>query len=75
MAFKIPESEVASLVSPVTARLVVVTLVAVALVTVSACMVEDAPRMMRPRVEVVGASAPPATILNASPNALYPAGA
>jgi len=73
VALRSPESDEASLVSPVTARFVVVALVVVALVIVTPWKVDEAPLMMRPRV-VVGDSAPE-TISKVLPNAEYPAGA
>ena len=68
-----PESDEASLVSPETARFVVVAFVAVAFTIVRFCTVDDAPRMMMP-TEVVGERAP-AVSSKVLPNALYPAGA
>ncbi len=61
------------MVSPETARFVVVAFVAVALVMVTPWKVDDAPRMMMP-TEVVGERAP-AVSSKVLPNALYPAGA
>ena len=67
-----PVSDVASLVSPVTARLVVVALVDVVFWVMRFEIVEDA-AMLIP-IEVVGERAP-RVISKVLPNALYPAGA